>query len=192
MVCELLGTIAATAAIAVYTGIDLHAKATFLGMLVSLSSTAIVIRILEYRGEMDTAHGRSAMSILIFQDLCIVPLVLLTPYLGGKGGSLFDAGMVAGKALLFVVLAGTVVRYIVPMLLNQVAKTKKREAFVLSIILLCLGTATATSHFSLSVALGAFIAGLILSDSSTAIRRSAKFCPSEKSSTAWSSCPSAC
>lgn len=161
---QLLGTIAATAAIAAYTGIDLQ-KATFLGMLVSLSSTAIVIRILEYRGELDTAHGRSAMSILIFQDLCIVPLVLLTPYLGGKGGSLLDAGMVAGKALLFVVLAGTVVRYIVPMLLNQVAKTKKREAFVLSIILLCLGTATATSHFGLSMALGAFIAGLILSDS---------------------------
>ncbi|MCC7530819.1 MAG: cation:proton antiporter [Candidatus Melainabacteria bacterium] len=161
---QLLLTIAATAAIAAYTGIDLQ-KSIFLGMLVSLSSTAIVIRILDYRGDLDSAHGRSAMSILIFQDLCIVPLVLLTPYLSGKGGSLWDAGMVAGKALLFVALAGTVVRYIVPMLLNQVAKTKKREAFVLSIILLCLGTATATSHFGLSMALGAFIAGLILSDS---------------------------
>lgn len=161
---QLLLTIAATAAIAAYTGIDLQ-KSIFLGMLVSLSSTAIVIRILDYRGDLDSAHGRSAMSILIFQDLCIVPLVLLTPYLSGKGGSLWEAGMVAGKALLFVVLAGTVVRYIVPMLLNQVAKTKKREAFVLSIILLCLGTATATSHFGLSMALGAFIAGLILSDS---------------------------
>lgn len=161
---QLILTIAATAAIAAYTGIDLQ-KSIFLGMLVSLSSTAIVIRIMEYRGDLDSAHGRSAMSILIFQDLCIVPLVLLTPYLGGKGGSLWDAGMVAGKALLFVALAGTVVRYVVPMLLNQVAKTKKREAFVLSIILLCLGTATATSHFGLSMALGAFIAGLILSDS---------------------------
>ncbi len=161
---QLLLTIAATAAIAVYTGDGLE-RATFLGMLVSLSSTAIVIRILEYRGDLDTAHGRSAMSILIFQDLCIVPLVLLTPFLGGKGGSLLDVGLIAGKALLFVVLAGTVVRFIVPSLLNQVAKTKKREAFVLSIILLCLGTATATSHFGLSMALGAFIAGLILSDS---------------------------
>lgn len=161
---QLLLTIAATAGIAMYTGVALE-RATFLGMLVSLSSTAIVIRILEYRGDLDTAHGRSAMSILIFQDLCIVPLVLLTPFLGGKGGSLLDVGMVIGKALLFVILAGTVVRFIIPPLLNQVAKTKKREAFVLSIILLCLGTATATSHFGLSMALGAFIAGLILSDS---------------------------
>lgn len=161
---QLLGTIAATAVIATYTGIALD-QSIFLGMLVSLSSTAIVIRILEYRGELDTAHGRSAMSILIFQDLCIVPLVLLTPFLGGKGGSMWDVGLVIGKALLFVILAGTVVRYLVPYLLGQVAKTKKREAFVLSIILLCLGTAVATSHFGLSMALGAFIAGLILSDS---------------------------
>lgn len=161
---QLLLTIAATAAIATYTGIDLQ-KATFLGMLVSLSSTAIVIRILDYRGELDVAHGRAAMSILIFQDLCIVPLVLLTPFLGGKGGSMWDVGLIAGKALLFVVLAGTVVRYIIPPLLGHVAKTKKREAFVLSIILLCLGTAVATSNFGLSMALGAFIAGLILSDS---------------------------
>lgn len=161
---QLLLTIAATAGIASFIGISWE-RATFLGMLVSLSSTAIIIRILEYRGEMDTAQGRSAMSILIFQDLCIVPLVLATPFLGGKGGNLMDVGLVAGKALLFVVLAATVVRYLVPMFLNQIAKTKKREAFVLSIILLCLGTATATSHFGLSMALGAFIAGLILSDS---------------------------
>lgn len=161
---QMLGTIAATAVIAMYTGMDIQ-KAAFLGMLVSLSSTAIVIRILEYRGDLDTAHGRSAMSILIFQDLCIVPLVLVTPFLGGKGGSLWDVGLIAGKAILFVVLAGTLVRYIIPPLLGQVAKTKKREAFVLSIILLCLGTAVATSNFGLSMALGAFIAGLILSDS---------------------------
>lgn len=161
---QLLVTIFATMAITHLVGIP-WATAAFLGMLISLSSTAIVLRILEYRGDIDTTHGRSAFSILIFQDLCIVPMVLVAPFLAGKGGSVWDAAMLGGKAVLFLVLAFTVARYLVPWLLNQVAKTKKREAFVLSIMLLCLGTATATSHFGLSMALGAFIAGLVISDS---------------------------
>lgn len=157
-------TIGAGALIGHYTGIS-WASAAFLGMLGALSSTAIVIRILEYRGDIDSTHGRAALSILIFQDLCIVPMVLITPFLGGQDGSLWDVALLSGKAILFLVLAGTVARFLVPWLLNQVARTKKREAFVLSVILLCLGTATATSHFGLSMALGAFIAGLIVSES---------------------------
>lgn len=161
---QLLGTIAMTAALANFAGIN-WTTAAFLGMLVSLSSTAIVVRILEYRGEFDTAQGRSALSILIFQDLCIVPMVLIVPFLGGQGAGLTEMGLVIGKALLFVVVAFTVARFVVPWLLNQVAMTQKREAFVLSIILLCLGTATATSQVGLSMALGAFVAGLVLSES---------------------------
>lgn len=157
-------TIAAAAALVHSIGVA-WTTAIFIGMLLSMSSTAIVIRILEYRGDMDSAHGRSALSILIFQDLCIVPMVLATPFLAGQGTSLAEMGMIIGKALLFLVLAATVARYLVPWLLSQVARTKKREAFVLAIILLCLGTATATSHFGLSMALGAFIAGLIVSES---------------------------
>lgn len=140
-------------------------SATFIGMLASLSSTAIVLRILEYRGDIETTHGRAAFSILIFQDLCLVPLVLITPFLGGQSGDMTEALLVMGKALLFLILAAGMAIYLVPWFLNQVAKTKRREAFVLSIILLCLGTATATSHFGLSMALGAFIAGLIISES---------------------------
>jgi CPA2 family monovalent cation:H+ antiporter-2 len=161
---QILLTIAAGAAITHWIGLP-WATSVFLGMLASLSSTAIVIRILEYRGDLDSAHGRSALSILIFQDLCIVPMVLIAPFLGGKGGNLLDVALLSGKALLFLLAAGTIARWLVPWFLNQVAKTKKREAFVLSIILLCLGTATATSHFGLSMALGAFIAGLVLSES---------------------------
>ncbi len=157
-------TVGAGALITHLTGLS-WATSAFLGMLAALSSTAIVVRILEYRGDLDSAHGRSALSILIFQDLCIVPMVLITPFLGGQGGNLWDVALLTGKALLFLVLAGTVARFLVPWLLNQVARTKKREAFVLSIILLCLGTATATSHFGLSMALGAFVAGLIISES---------------------------
>ncbi len=157
-------TVGAAAVLTHFTGLT-WASAAFVGMLVSLSSTAIVLRLLEYRGDIDSAYGRSALSILIFQDLCIVPMVLITPFLGGQGGSFVDVAILTGKALVFLVLAATVARYLVPWLLNQVAKTKKREAFVLSIILICLGTATATSHFGLSMALGAFIAGLIISES---------------------------
>jgi Kef-type K+ transport system, predicted NAD-binding component len=150
---QLLVTIFATMLITHLVGLAWE-TAAFLGMLISLSSTAIVLRILEYRGDFDSTHGRSAFSILIFQDLCIVPMVLVAPFLAGKGGTVTDALLLGGKALLFLVLAFTVARYLVPWLLNQVAKTKKREGFVLSIMLLCLGTAVATSNFGLSMALG--------------------------------------
>jgi CPA2 family monovalent cation:H+ antiporter-2 len=158
-------TIAAAAAIAHFAQIEIK-QAIFIGMLVSLSSTALVIRLLEARGELEATHGRAAMSILIFQDLCIVPMVLLTPYLAGNGtGSLVEVGLSMGKALAFVAFAGTAARFAIPWLLSHVASIQKREAFVLSIMLLCLGTAFATSHFGLSMALGAFIAGLVISDS---------------------------
>lgn len=157
-------TIGATALLGTVLGIP-WAAATFLGMLVSLSSTVIVLRILEYRGELDSAHGRAGVSILIFQDLLIVPMVMAIPYLSGNGGDLGSIAWTSVKALLFVALCGTVARYVVPWLLNQIARTRRREAFVLSIILLCLGTATATAHVGLSMALGAFVAGLVLSES---------------------------
>lgn len=161
---QILLTIAATAVCLKFLGLALN-SAVFIGMLVSLSSTALVIRIMEYRGDLDSVHGKSALSILIFQDLCIVPMVLVTPYLAGSGGDPWPVLETTGKALLFVALAASVARFLIPWALNQVARIKKREAFVLTVMLLCLGTATATSHFGLSMALGAFIAGLIISDS---------------------------
>ncbi len=163
---QLLLTIAVAAVVAHFAGLALK-PAIFIGMLTSLSSTALVIRLLEYRGEIDSIHGRAALGILIFQDLCIVPLVLITPYLGeaGANGNILDIFWLTGKALLFVVVAGVVARFAIPWFLGHVARLKKREAFVLSIMLLCLGTAYATSHFGLSMALGAFIAGLVISDS---------------------------
>jgi CPA2 family monovalent cation:H+ antiporter-2 len=139
--------------------------AIFLGMLVALSSTAIVLRLLADRGEMATPAARAALAILIFQDLCIVPLVLMTPYLGGTGGEPVTILWVGVKALLFLTGAVIAARYIVPRLLRTVVDTRKREVFLLTIILLCLGTAWASSQIGLSLALGAFIAGLIISES---------------------------
>lgn len=137
----------------------------FIGMLVSVSSTALVLRILESRRELDAVHGRNALSILIFQDLCIVPMVLVTPFLGGQEVHFLDVAWITGKALIFLVLTFTVVRYCLPWFLDHVAQTRKREAFVLTIIFLSLGMAAATAHVGLSMALGAFVAGLVLSES---------------------------
>jgi len=140
-------------------------KAVFLGMLVSLSSTAIVLRVVSDRGEMDTPYGRACVAILIFQDLCIVPMVLLTPFLAGKAEGLAAVGWVALKAVLFVAGAVLASRYAVPWLFRLVVRTRRREVFVLTVAGLCLGAAWASAQVGLSLALGAFIAGLILSQS---------------------------
>ena len=137
----------------------------FFGMLVALSSTAIVLRLLADRGEIDSPHGQATLGILIFQDLCVVPMVLLTPFLTGGGTGATGALWVIAKALLFVGGAVVAARWIVPRLLHYVVGTRRREVFLLAIILLCLGTAWASARAGLSLALGAFIAGLLVSDS---------------------------
>ena len=139
--------------------------AAFLGMLVALSSTAIVIRLLSDRGEIDAPHGRAALGILIFQDLCVVPMMLVTPILGGTEAGAGQVAWIALKAVLFVGAALAAARYVVPRLLDQVVATRRRDVFLLTIILLCLGTAWASAQAGLSLALGAFIAGLVLSES---------------------------
>src|SRR4030043_611775 len=137
----------------------------FTGFLVALSSTAIVMKMLFDRAEMDSPHGRLSMGILIFQDLCVVPFMLLIPILVGHQGS--AAGLLwtllKSAAILFAVIFGA--RWFVPNLLHQIVRTRSRELFVITIILLCLGTALLTSEIGLSLALGAFLAGLIISES---------------------------
>lgn len=161
---QVAGTIGATAAIAGIFGMPLNA-AIFLGMLVALSSTVLVVRLLQHRNEMNSGHGTASVGILVFQDLCIVPMVLAVPFLGGAELEMKSIMLIAGKATLFVVVSVVAARYLVPWLLDHVANTRKREAFVLSIMLLCLGTGYATSQVGLSLALGAFLAGLVISES---------------------------
>ena len=140
-------------------------KAIFLGMMVSLSSTAIVLRIVSDRGEVDTPYGRACVAILIFQDLCIVPMVLLTPFLAGRAAGLASVGWTAFKAVAFVAGAVLAARYAVPWAFRIVVRTRRREVFVLTVAALCLGAAWSSAQVGLSLALGAFIAGLILSES---------------------------
>ena len=157
-------TLGATTAAAVAFGLRLPV-AVFLGMLVALSSTAIAIRMLADRSELDAPHGRAAIGILIFQDLVVVPMVLVTPFLGGVGGDVSNLLVVIGKAGVFIALAVVAARWVVPWLLHVVVATRKREVFLLTIVLICLGMAVASAKVGLSMALGAFIAGLILSES---------------------------
>jgi len=140
-------------------------KSIFFGFLIALSSTAIVLKMLTEKGEIDSPHGHIMVGILIFQDLCVVPLMLLTPVLSGDGINIMDIVIKFGKAILIIAVVLLSARWIVPSLLHQVVHTRSRELFIITIILLCLGIALLTSRFGLSLALGAFLAGIIISES---------------------------
>ena len=141
-------------------------QSIFIGFLVSLSSTAIVLKLMQERAEVDSPHGRTALAILIFQDVIIVPMILITPLLAGTAGGFDESPFVLvakGIGIILLVLVGA--KWIVPRVLYQVARTRSRELFLLSIVAVCLAVAWLTSSVGLSLALGAFLAGLIISES---------------------------
>ena len=141
-------------------------QGVFIGLLVAMSSTVIVMKVLSDRGEIDSPQGRLTTVILIFQDLSVVVIVLLMPVLGGK--SEFSALEVILNVFLvfaFMILVIVTSRSLVPFILNRVVQTHSRELFLLSIVVICFGTAYLTSLVGLSLALGAFLAGLIISES---------------------------
>ncbi|MCX8030092.1 MAG: cation:proton antiporter [Thermodesulfovibrionales bacterium] len=152
-------------------------QSLFFGFLIALSSTAIVLKMLQERGEIDTPHGRIMVGILIFQDLCVVPLMLLTPAMSGSGIQLLEIAYKMLKAVLIVAIVLIAARWVVPELLHQVVKTKSRELFISVIILLCFGIALLTSQFGLSLALGAFLAGLIIAESEYASQATSEILP---------------
>lgn len=158
-------TIAVATAIAWWMNYSLE-RAIFIGFLFSLSSTAIVLNVLQSRGEINSPHGKIALAILIFQDVIVVPMMLLAPILAGQtenvGLTLLSLAL---KTLLVIGLVILAARYIFPRLLFEVAKTRSRELFILTIIVSCFAVAWLTSSIGLSLALGAFIAGLIISES---------------------------
>lgn len=138
----------------------------FWGFLLSLSSTAIVLKALADRGDSDSIHGRATIGILIFQDLAVVPMMLLTPILASQGeGASLSILLTLGMSILLVGLVVVSAWYVVPKLLVHIVRSRSRELFLLTIIVLCLGIAWLTSLGGLSLALGAFIAGLVISES---------------------------
>ncbi len=141
-------------------------ESIFIGFLISLSSTAIVLKLLQERAEVDSPHGRTDLGILIFQDVIIVPMILLTPLLAGaagRSGEFFFIITAKGIAIIGFVIVSA--KWIVPRLLYQIARTRSQELFMVCIIVICLSVAWMTSSAGLSLALGAFMAGLIISES---------------------------
>jgi len=140
-----------------------NAEAIFFGFLISLSSTLIVLKLLMERGELDTPHGRVSAGILLVQDLSLVPLMIILPTLGASGAdvgpALLDAG---GKALGFIVVMAGFGLFLLPRLLDWVARARSRELFLISVVSLSLAAAIAAAFFGVSAAVGAFIAGLLI------------------------------
>lgn len=140
-------------------------SAVFIGFLVTLSSTAIVLRVLQEKGKMDASFGRVSTAILIFQDIIVVPMMLVTPLLAGQSDDIGgDLLWLLGKMLVLLAAVFVSGRYVVPRLLHAASKGKGNELFIITIVFICFAAAFATQALGLSLALGAFFAGLVISE----------------------------
>jgi len=158
-------TVLASVAVLLLLEVPLR-SAIYYGFLVALSSTAVVLKILADRAEVDSPQGRIALGVLIFQDIAIVPMIALVPVLAGV------QAVSLGKIVLRFGLSGAVIaatfvlaRFLMPRFLYLVVRTRIREAFLLTALLLCLGLAFLTFSLGLSLALGAFLAGVLIAES---------------------------
>jgi CPA2 family monovalent cation:H+ antiporter-2 len=131
----------------------------------TMSSTAIVVKLMAERLEIESEHGKRVMGVLLFQDLAVVPLLILIPALGAQGESLVNAmgmALLKGALLITVLLVGG--QWVMRHWLNVVARRKSEELFVLNVLLITLGLAWMTEMAGLSLELGAFIAGMLISE----------------------------
>ena len=147
-------------------------QAILMGFLFSLSSTAIVLKILHEKGEMDSPHGSIALGILIFQDLMAVPMIMAIPFLASL--SLFDPSpLLSPESLVTLVIQDLVIvivlvvsaKWIIPGVMHDIARTRNQEFFLLFVILVCFGVAWLVSFSGISIAIGALFAGLLISGS---------------------------
>src|ERR687886_205594 len=142
------------------------AQGVFLGALLALSSTVVALKVLLDRGELGALHGRVALGILIAQDLAVVPMVVALPSIAaGSEGLLMDLAVAALKAGGVLLGAYFIGFRLVPIVLSRAAITRTRELFLLGVVALALGTAVVTQVAGLSPAFGAFLAGLVVSES---------------------------
>ncbi|HSL97080.1 MAG TPA: cation:proton antiporter [Candidatus Deferrimicrobiaceae bacterium] len=139
-------------------------EAVFLGAFASISSTAIAARILGERGETETDHGLISIGWLAVQDLWTIVLIVLLTSVGGAAGA-EDVAIAVGKAVLFLALALGIGGWVIPRVFEFIASFRRRELFTLGVVALTLGVAAAGSAFGISLALGAFVAGVLVSES---------------------------
>ena len=136
-----------------------------LSCALAMSSTAIVVKLMVERLELDSEHGKRVMGVLLFQDLAVVPLLVLIPALGASGEQLFEAlALAAFKAVVLVTVLLVGGQHLMRRWLTLVARRKSDELFVLNLLFITLGLAWLTELAGLSLALGAFIAGMLISE----------------------------
>ncbi|MGO9931531.1 MAG: monovalent cation:proton antiporter-2 (CPA2) family protein [Steroidobacteraceae bacterium] len=143
-----------------------RASALVIGFALSMSSTALALQLLAERGQLNTQFGRSAFSILLFQDVAVLPALALLPLLGASAANTGGAG--GWLVLKFIAVIAAVIiggRYVLRPMLRIVAATRVAEAFTAAGLLIVLGTALLVSQVGLSLSLGAFLAGVLLADS---------------------------
>ena len=163
---QLLLTIAAFTALSYYFSYDYLPIALFLGFVFSLSSSAIVLKLLQSSGDIKREHGKVILAILICQDIAVVPLMLTFPLLMGMAENLMtEILLLVGKIVGVFIFILVSMKFIIPHLLFQIAKTKSKDLFIVGIMVLCFAIAWITSEAGLSLALGAFLAGLMISES---------------------------
>jgi len=155
---------AAGAAIAHALGLEWN-QAWLIGGMLAVSSTAIVLRSLQESGQVEAPHGRATLSILIFQDLSVVPLMMLVPFLAGRTEDSPSLLASLGRVALVLGAALVVGRPLVRRLLGVVAKSRQQSLFVLTVLAICLGTAWIAGQAGVSLALGAFLAGMVVAES---------------------------
>jgi len=153
-------------------------QAVLLGLVISLSSTMVCLKILMERGELDSVHGRIMLAILILQDISVVLMVIVMPLLGGAVENLpLALATAVGKAALLVGAAIVLGLWVLPWLMGRIAGVRSRELFLLTVLVLCLGAAVGTYIFGLSVVFGAFVIGLVLRETRFAQQALAEITP---------------
>jgi CPA2 family monovalent cation:H+ antiporter-2 len=142
------------------------AQALVLGLVAALSSTALALAMLDSRGELGSTYAGPTLAVLLFQDLCVVPVLMALPVLAGSED--FSAAALLGRfalGIFGVLTAGYVARSVLPLILHHVLRLRSRELFIGVVVLACFGTAWLTATLGLSLAIGAFLAGLMVSES---------------------------
>jgi monovalent cation:H+ antiporter-2, CPA2 family len=141
-------------------------SAVFIGFLSALSSSALVLKLLQERSEITSNYGRTVLGILIFQDLMLVPLLLITNLMGSGTSNLqIEVLVLILKMILILGIVYVGYRWIMPKLFLLIAKTKSQEVFMMSIFMVGLGVSLITNELGMSLAFGAFLAGLMISES---------------------------
>lgn len=161
---QILGTITLGFLFGITIGFNAQ-QSIFLGFIVTHSSSAIILKMISDRDEIETPHGKIATGVLVLQDLSILPMMLLIPILGASSETTFvEISLRLFGSLVFIVVIFLIAKFLMPYILYQLIQIQMRDVFIIGVIVLSFGIAFLTQMIGLSFAIGAFIAGLVISE----------------------------